>query len=144
LLFLCKGQRAHLECGRTWVRIKPKTIQICICCFSRKDAPLRSNQTNASEWSDTSIHRLVLQWAGTTKIQRSGLVYYKADVIIISSRVICSPHDRWKNWPFGVSNNHSLTHLIYMYSTILYAKLSFLLRYTTSLSTLILQNFCKI
>ena len=34
--------------------------------------------------------------------------------------------------------------LLQSYYTILYPELSFLLRYTTSLSTLILQDFCKI
>jgi hypothetical protein len=58
-----------------------------ICSFSNKHSSLRRkskdwlarNQDNVSEWSDMSIHRLLIQWASTIKIQQSVLVKYKAD-----------------------------------------------------------------
>jgi hypothetical protein len=46
-----------------------KDYEIGICCFSAKDAALRSkskdwfarNQNNVSEWGDMSIHGLLFQ-----------------------------------------------------------------------------------
>jgi hypothetical protein len=54
-----------------------KDYKIGICCFSAKHAALSSKsndwlirkQYNVSEWSSTSIHRLLFQWACTIKIQ---------------------------------------------------------------------------
>jgi len=40
-----------------------------------------------SKWGDMSIRRLMLQWASTMKIQLSVLVWYKADLIIISLKI---------------------------------------------------------
>jgi hypothetical protein len=48
-----------------------KEYRIGICCFSAKNAALRSknknwlswNQGNVSEWSDMSTHELLFQWA---------------------------------------------------------------------------------
>jgi hypothetical protein len=59
-----------------------KDYKIGICCFSAKHAVLRResqdwlarNQDNVSEWGDTSIRRLLFQWACTMKIQLSVLV----------------------------------------------------------------------
>jgi hypothetical protein len=59
-----------------------KDYEIGICCFSAKDAALRSkskdwfarNQNNVSEWGDMSIHGLLFQWASTIKIQLCVLV----------------------------------------------------------------------
>jgi hypothetical protein len=39
------------------------------------------------EWGDMSICRLLFEWASTIKIQLSVLVYYKADLIIISLKI---------------------------------------------------------
>ena len=59
-----------------------KDYKIGICCFSAKQAELRSknkdwlarNQNNVSEWSDILIRGLLLQRASTIKIQLSVLV----------------------------------------------------------------------
>ena len=45
------------------------------------------------EWSDMFTNRLLFQWASTIKIQESVLIWYKANIIIISSNVTCSCHD---------------------------------------------------
>ena len=75
-----------------------KDGKIGICCFSIQHAALRSkskdwlswHQNNVSEWMDMSTCRLLFHWASTIKIHLSVVVYYKADVIIISLFVICS------------------------------------------------------
>ena len=59
-----------------------KDYNIGICCFSAKQAELRSknkdwlarNQNNVSEWSDILIRGLLFQRASTIKIQLSVLV----------------------------------------------------------------------
>jgi len=59
-----------------------KDYKIGICCFSAKHAAIRRkskdwfarNQDNVSEWDDTSICRLLFQWASTIKIQLSVFV----------------------------------------------------------------------
>jgi hypothetical protein len=68
---------------------------IGICCFPAKHVALRTtsyewlarNQDNMSDWDCMSIHRLLFQSASTMKIQLSVLVEYKADLIIISSKI---------------------------------------------------------
>ena len=77
-----------------------KSCEIGICCFSAKHATLRSNsndwlariQDSVSEWSDMSTSGLLFQFANTIQIQRV-LVQCKADIIIISSDVLCSRGD---------------------------------------------------
>jgi hypothetical protein len=62
--------------------VKQKTIKIGTCCFSAKNAALRSktkdwlagNQDNMSERSNMSTRRLLFQWASTIKNQLSMLV----------------------------------------------------------------------
>jgi hypothetical protein len=69
-----------------------KDYKIGICCFSAKYAALRRkskywlarNQNDVSEWSDISTRGLLFQWLSIIKIQLSVLVWYKADLIIIS------------------------------------------------------------
>jgi hypothetical protein len=69
-----------------------KDYKIGICSFSAKHAALRRkskdwlarNQDNVSEWGDMSMRGLLLQWDSTILIQLSVLVWYKADLIIIS------------------------------------------------------------
>ena len=59
-----------------------KDYKIGICCFSAKNAALRSkskdwlarNKDNVSKWGNMSIRGLLFQWARTTKIQLSVLV----------------------------------------------------------------------
>ena len=54
-----------------------KDYEMGSCCFSTKNAVLRSkstdwfaqNQDNVSEWSDMYTHTLLFQWARTIKIQ---------------------------------------------------------------------------
>jgi hypothetical protein len=45
---------------------------------------LARNQNDVSEWSDISTRGLLFQWVSIIKIQLSVLVWYKADLIIIS------------------------------------------------------------
>jgi hypothetical protein len=71
-----------------------KDYKISICWFSAKYTALSRkskdwldwNKDNVSEWGDMSIRVLLFQWASTIKIQISVLVYYKADLTIISSK----------------------------------------------------------
>jgi hypothetical protein len=81
-----------------------KDYKIGICCFSAKHATLRRkckdwlawNQDNVSKWGDMSTRRLLFRWASTKKIQLNVLVYYKADLIIISLKTnLFSP---WYGW----------------------------------------------
>ena len=103
---------------------KTKNYKIDICCFSAKHTALRKkskdwlarNQDNVPEWGYMSIRGLLLQWARTMKIQLSLLVWYKADLIIISLKInLFSPWYSWKIAELVLNNNHSLTLLIYSY-----------------------------
>ena len=72
-----------------------KDHKIGICCFSAKHAALRRkskdwlarNKDNVPEWNNISTRRLLIQCANTIKIQLSVLVWYKADLIIISLKI---------------------------------------------------------
>ena len=72
---------------------------ICICCFSAKQAALRGKskdwlaqyQNNVSVWSDMSILGLFLQCASIITIQLSVLIYSKADIIISLKINLFSP-----------------------------------------------------
>ena len=67
------------------------------------------NQDNVSEWSDMSTRGQLFQWATTIEIQLTVLVYYRADIIIISSdRNLFSSWNSWKNINLALNNNHSL------------------------------------
>jgi hypothetical protein len=71
---------------------------------------LRQNQDNVSEWGNISIRGLLFQWASTIKIQLSVLIWYKADLIIISLKInLFSPWYSWKIAELALKNNHSLT-----------------------------------
>ena len=67
-----------------------------ICCFSTKHTALRRkgknwlvrNQDNVYEWRD-----MFTADCCTMKIELSLLVYYKTDIVIISSNVIYFRHD---------------------------------------------------
>ena len=98
-----------------------KDYKINICCFSAKHATLgrRSkdwlawNQNNVSEWSDISTRGLLFQWASTVKIQLSMLVWYKADLIIISLKInLFFPWCSWTNAELALNNNHSILFFI--------------------------------
>ena len=63
-----------------------------------------------SEWIDMFHGGLLFQWGNPIKIELNVLVWYKSDIIIISSNVTCFRHDiPEKNWSFGVKQK-SLTH----------------------------------
>ena len=56
--------------------------------------------------------RLLFQWASTVKIQLGVLDWYKADLIIISLKIILfSPSHSWKIAKLVLNNNHSLTDI---------------------------------
>ena len=62
---------------------------------------------------DVSTCRLLFQWTSTIKIQMKMLVWYKADIIIISSK--CNLFVPWYGWKIvhlELSNIHSLIYLI--------------------------------
>ena len=74
-----------------------KNYKIGVCCFPTKHAPLRRknkdwlarNQYNVSKWGNISTRGL--------------LVYYKADLIIISLKMnLFSPWYSWKNGWVGI------------------------------------------
>ena len=97
--------------------METKDYKIGICCFSSKHAVWRRkskvwlarNQDNVSQWGDMSTHRLLFQWSSTIKIQLSVLVWYKADLIVISLKInFFSPWYRWKIVEMALNNNHSL------------------------------------
>ena len=88
--------------------------KIGICCFSDEHATLwrksrdwlARNQNNVSERGDMSIRRLLFQWVSIIKIQLGVLVKYKADLIIILSKLIWfSPWYSWKIAELALSNN---------------------------------------
>jgi hypothetical protein len=68
----------------------------CICHnIGKKNKPLRKskywlarNQDNVSDCGNMSIHGLLFQLTSNIKIQLSVLVLYKADLIIISLKII--------------------------------------------------------
>ena len=86
-----------------------KSCKIGICCFPAKHATLRGNnndwlariQDSVSESSDMSTSGLLFQFASTIKIQRV-LVQCKADIIIISSDVLCSRGDTLFIWHYDI------------------------------------------
>jgi hypothetical protein len=97
-----------------------KDYKIGICCFSAKHPALRSrnkdwlarNLDYVSEWGDMSTHGLLFQWASTIKIQLSMLVWYKADLIIISLKInLFSPWFIGKFAELALNSNQSLTHM---------------------------------
>ena len=68
----CNGQRARIECGRSWIRVpstQTKDYKIGICWFSAMHASLRRkskdglarNYNNVSEWSCMSIRGLLFK-----------------------------------------------------------------------------------
>jgi hypothetical protein len=67
-----------------------KDYEIGICCFSTKNAALRSktsgwlarNEYNVSKWRDMSTHGLPFQLTSAIQIQLSVLVWYRAGIII--------------------------------------------------------------
>jgi hypothetical protein len=70
-----------------------KDGEIGICCCSAKHAALRRKRKhwlarNQDDWSDMSIHGLLFQLTNTRKIQIIILVQYKADLILISLKII--------------------------------------------------------
>ena len=132
ILFTCNSNRANrfggvmvsvlasrvVDRGFEYQSGLTKNYTIGICCFSAKYAALRSkskdwlarNQNNVSGWSDMSNRGLLFRWASTIQIQLSVLVYYKADLIIISLKMnLFSPWYNWKIAELTLNNNHSLT-----------------------------------
>ena len=85
---------------------------------------LARNHNNVSEWSDISTCGLLFQWTSTIEIQLSMMVYYKADLIIISLKIkLFSPWYGWKITELALNNNHSLTHPLSWVTYFLISKL---------------------
>ena len=76
-------------------RVKSKIMQLFFLYFSAKHTLLMitskewlvRNQNNASKWNDMCIRRLLFQWASTIQFQLRVLVNYKADIIIIMTKM---------------------------------------------------------
>jgi hypothetical protein len=76
------------------------------------------NRNNVSEWCDLSTRGLLFQWTNTIKNQPLVLVWYKADLIIISLKInLVSPWYSWKIAELALNNNHSFTHSNVMSNT---------------------------
>ena len=73
---------------------------------------LARNQDYMYECGDMSIHGLLFQWASIIKkIQLSLLVWYKADLLIISLKInLFSPWYSCKIAELALNYNHSLTY----------------------------------
>jgi hypothetical protein len=68
---------------------------------------LARTHDNVSEWGDMSIRGLLFQCACIIQIQLSVLVYYKADLIIISLKInLSSPWYIWKFAELALNSNH--------------------------------------
>ena len=71
---------------------------------------LARNQDNVSKWNEISTSRLLFPWASSIKIQLSMSVWYKAAIIIISSK--CNLFSPWYSWTIGhltINNNRALS-----------------------------------
>ena len=76
--------------------------------YRRKDTSIwvTWNEDNVSEWGDMTIRELLFQWVCTMTNQHNVLVYYKADLIIISLEInLFLPWYSWK-----MSKQQWLTH----------------------------------
>ena len=108
------------ECAKSWVRAPVRSIQrqqnwylllpYTTLRNKSKDC-LARNQDNVSEWSDMSIHELLLLWSSTIQIQLSILVCTKRTSSSFHWKVACSGHDiSCKNVELALHNNHLLNH----------------------------------
>jgi hypothetical protein len=78
----------------------------------RDVSTLARNRYNVSKWGDVAICRLLFQWASTVKSQLSMLIWYKADLIIISLKInLFFSWYSWKIAELALNNNHSLTKI---------------------------------
>ena len=95
-----------------------KDYKTVICCFSAKPTALRKknkgwlarNLGNASQRSNILTRGLLFQCARTINIKLIVLVYYKADIIIISSKLIVLDMIWLKDCSFDVKT--TITHLL--------------------------------
>ena len=94
--------------------------KIGVCCFSSYHASLKRknkdwlarNQDNVFEWGDMSIRGLLFSELAL-RIQLGVLVYYKANLIMISLNInLFSPWYSWNFSELALNNNHSLTYVI--------------------------------
>ena len=94
---------------------------IGIRCFSANHPALRRkskdwlarNQANVPQWDDMFIRGIFFQWGSNIKIQLSMLVWYRANIIIISLKIkLLSPWYSWKIAELAVNNNHSLNLIL--------------------------------
>ena len=78
----------------------------------RDVSTLARKRYNVSKWGDVAICRLLFQWASTVKSQLSMLIWYKADLIIISLKInLFFSWYSWKIAELALNNNHSLTKI---------------------------------
>ena len=95
--------------------VKPKTIQLVFAKHSalrcKNKFRMALNQDNVSAWNDMPTREMLFQWEGSIKIQLSVLVWYKADIIIVSLNVACSrPDIPDKIAHLALNNNYILIH----------------------------------
>jgi hypothetical protein len=84
--------------------VKPKTIKFVFFASPLSThlgvrAKLARNQNNVFQWRDMSPFGLLFQCTSTINIQPIVLVWYKVDVIIISSK--CDLLLPWYSWKIG-------------------------------------------
>ena len=104
-----------------------KNCKIGMCCFSDKRAALRRKSKDwltriqyVSWWDGggaTCLWRTVVQWASTIKIQLSVLVWYRADLMIISLKINYS----WTIAELVLNNNHSMFFFWYKHQFVITA-----------------------
>ena len=107
------------ECAKSWVRAPVRSIQRQQNWYlllphttlrnKSKDC-LARNQDNVSEWSDMSIHELLLLWSSTIQIQLSILVCTKRTSSSFHWKVACSRHDT--SWKMPSWRYTTITYLI--------------------------------
>jgi hypothetical protein len=82
----------------------------CILMYTTKCWPNNIFSLTLDHWNNSLFpFYLLFQWTSTIKIQLRVMVWYKADLIIISLKInLFSPLYRWKIAELVLNNNHSL------------------------------------
>jgi 5-methylcytosine-specific restriction endonuclease McrBC GTP-binding regulatory subunit McrB len=80
-----------------------------------KEHRFTRNQDDVSEWDDMSIRGLLFQAASNIQIQLSVLVWYKADLIIISLQInLFSP---WYSWKIAELALNYISHIAHSFNS---------------------------
>jgi hypothetical protein len=90
---------------------------VFIATFNNMSAISRRSVLLAEEIGETTdlpqviakFYHIMLQWFNTIKIQVSELVWYKADISIISSNATCSCHDIAEQLLFSLAHSGTVS-----------------------------------